>query len=147
MNDVAGVAAQPNDDQEPRRRPREARRNWSSGSILGTTMGALFFPAISAAMGDILKHSLPPRLVGRAVGSKGSRGLLSEKWGRTVVGGCLFVVLKDAITLYCKWKKARDFGKKKVLDYVGKRGSDGGQAAAQTQASMALGGNEHSAPP
>jgi len=31
-------------------------------------------------------------------------------------------VLKDALVLYCKWKKARDFGKMKILDYVGQQG-------------------------
>ncbi len=45
-------------------------------------------------------------------------GLLQQKWGRSVVGGCLFVVLKDAITLYCKWRRAKNQGKRKVLDYV-----------------------------
>jgi hypothetical protein len=44
------------------------------------------------------------------------------------------VVLKDAIVLYCKWKKARDFGKKKILDYVGKRGSDANSRSVGTQA-------------
>lgn len=123
-NQAGDVAAPPGGAALPVQR-REARRNWSTGSILGTAMGALFFPAISAAMGDLLKYTLPPKLVGRAVGFKrGSGGLLQEKWGRTVVGGCLFVVLKDAIVLYCKWRKAKDFGKKKVLDYVGKRSSD-----------------------
>jgi hypothetical protein len=30
-------------------------------------------------------------------------------------------VLKDAVTLYCKWRKARDFGKKRIEEFKGKR--------------------------
>jgi hypothetical protein len=96
-------------------------------------MGALFFPAISRLVGDILALTLPSRLVDPNFGSRTvvglfgrtgkvtSKGLLKEKWGRSLVGGCLFVVLKDAVVLYCKWKKARDFGKRKVVDWPGKR--------------------------
>jgi len=85
-------------------------------------MGALFFPAVAAAMGEVLKVSLPAKWVGRGVGV-GGKGLLMEKWGRSLVGGCLFVVLKDVVTLYCKWRKAKDFGKRKIIDYVGKKGN------------------------
>lgn len=123
QNQAGNIAARP-EGAAPRRQQRLNRQNLSSGSILNSTMGALFFPVISSVMGDLLKYALPAKWVNRGVAFKyGSRGILQEKWGRTVVGGCLFVLLKDAIVLYCKWKKARDFGKKKILDYVGKRGS------------------------
>lgn len=82
--------------------------------IATTVLGALFFPAISSFMGTILKHTIPTSTL--------NKSLLREKWGRSIVGGCLFVVLKDAVVLYCKWKKARDFGKRRVLDFVGGRG-------------------------
>ena len=117
---------------QPDERGWEIRQNVPTGYVISTVMGALFFPAISSIMGDILKYSLPTRFVENTIHHTrfsgltmkvASRGLLKEKWGRSIVGGCLFVVLKDVITLYCKWKKARDFGKRKVLDYVGKRGS------------------------
>lgn len=108
------------------RRRREIHRNLdvSTSQIASTVMGALFFPAISSVMGDLLKLTLPAKWVTKQPprwGVKVSGGLLKEKWGRSIIGGCLFVVLKDAVTLYCKWKKARDFGKKRVLDYVGER--------------------------
>lgn len=80
-------------------------------------MGALAFPAISSAMGEIIKATVPAKWMDRLGG-----GLLRQKWGRSVVGGCLFVVLKDVVSLYVKWRKAQDFGKRKVLDYVGKKG-------------------------
>ncbi|KAG0649788.1 Membrane-associated RING finger 5, partial [Hyphodiscus hymeniophilus] len=102
----------------------EIRQNISTAQVASTVMGALFFPAISSVMGDLLKAALPVKWVSKeqsGLGVRVSSGLLKEKWGRSIIGGCLFVVLKDAITLYCKWKKARDFGKKKILDYVGER--------------------------
>jgi hypothetical protein len=96
--------------------------------IASTIMGALFFPAISSLMGDLLKYTLPRRWVTKPFLSISPRimktlpatGLLQEKWGRSIVGGCLFVVLKDALILYVKWKRARDHGKRRILDYVAK---------------------------
>jgi hypothetical protein len=95
--------------------------------VASTVMGALFFPAISSLMGGLLKHTLPRRwvtkpflldLIGPTMKRKvlPATGLLQEKWGRSLVGGCLFVVLKDALILYVKWKRARDQGKRRVLD-------------------------------
>jgi len=94
--------------------------------IASTIMGALFFPAISSLMGDLLKYTLPRRWVMKPFISISPKimktlpatGLLQEKWGRSIVGGCLFVVLKDALILYVKWKRARDHGKRRILDYV-----------------------------
>lgn len=97
------------------------RRNVSASAVASTVMGALFLPTISSVMGDLLKVTLPRDWVTKKSVRLGATGLLQEKWGRSIIGGCLFVVLKDALLLYCKWKKARDFGKKRVLDYVGKR--------------------------
>lgn len=134
--------AQPAQDQpqEPRvgQNHEHIHRNVPipTAQIASTIMGALFFPAISSIVGDILKYTLPSTLVAyryspelrKLTSSWGGvipdRGLLKEKWGRTVVGGCLFVVLKDALTLYVKWQRARQFGKREVLDYKGKRRSD-----------------------
>ena len=101
------------------------RRNVSASAVASTVMGALFLPTISSVMGDLLKITLPKDWVTKRSIRAGATGLLQEKWGRSIVGGCLFIVLKDALLLYCKWKKARDFGKKRVLDYVGKRNGQG----------------------
>jgi hypothetical protein len=91
------------------------QRNWSMSRIIMNVTGALSFPLISSIMGTLLAHGP----FGYKL--KGS-GILQKKWGRTLVGGCLFVVLKDALTLYCKWKKAENFGKRKILDYKRSRG-------------------------
>jgi len=122
--------ADPQPGLAPERRPQrqgwEIRQNVSTAYVASTVIGALFFPAISALMGDILKYALPSKWVTKGIsgvslklGSKSlGKGMLQEKWGRSIIGGCLFVVLKDVVVLYCKWKKARDFGKKKIVDYV-----------------------------
>ena len=125
-------AAQPGRNGRARRNNNgwEIRQNVSTANVASTIMGALFFPAISSIMGDLLKVALPAKWVTKESsrwGVKVSGGILKEKWGRSIIGGCLFVVLKDAVTLYCKWKKARDFGKKRILDYVGERRQAGTQ--------------------
>ena len=84
-----------------------------------TTLGALAFPTVSAAMGESLKFVLPPAWTvprtrwGRPVPT----GLLQTRWGRSIVGGCLFVAFKDAVRIYCKWKMAQAYRKRRVLDY------------------------------
>jgi hypothetical protein len=98
------------------------RRNISASVLATSIMGALFLPSISSVMGEVLKVTLPKDWVTKKSLRLGATGLLQEKWGRSIIGGCLFVVLKDALLLYCKWKKARDFGKKRILDYAGRSG-------------------------
>ncbi|KUJ07485.1 uncharacterized protein LY89DRAFT_536616, partial [Mollisia scopiformis] len=125
-----GVAPQPNDPNpngQIRNQNLAIQRDIDLPTLATRVLGALFFPAISSVMGTLLKYALPNSLIAPATVSRGFwktevvyRGLLREKWGRSIVGGCLFVVLKDAVVLYCKWKKARDFGKRRVLDFVGK---------------------------
>jgi hypothetical protein len=108
----------------------EIRQDFTTANIVSTTMGALFFPTVASLIGELLKNTLPSKWVspnkgayiGLRLAGKGNGGLLREKWGRTIIGGCLFVVLKDVVTLYCKWKKARDFGKRTILDYKGEKG-------------------------
>lgn len=115
------VIAPPFDENPPRlgRRQNHGRENWvqrqdfQTESASRAIIGAIFFPRISSLMGQLLKRALPKQWTGA-----GKQGFLNEQWSRTLVGGCAFVVLKDALLLYCKWKKARDFGKKRVLDYV-----------------------------
>ncbi|KAB8289649.1 hypothetical protein EYC80_010563 [Monilinia laxa] len=73
------------------------RRNVSTHSLSFQFMGAVLFPAISSLMGSALKYVLPSIWM-RARGGK--PGFLQHKWARSVVGGCLFVVLKDVVVLY-----------------------------------------------
>ena len=89
-----------------------------TSNIADTVLGALLFPAISASMGGVLKMALPRSwTTPPSTLEKGKSGLLQSRWGRSVVGGCLFVLLKDALVLYCRWKLAQTHRKRKVLDY------------------------------
>lgn len=109
--------------------PRQVlRQSMDTTRLASTVIGALLFPGISSFMGDVLKHVLPSRIVSRSSATPGNfaSGLLQEKWGRSIVGGCLFVVLKDALVLYCKWRKAKNVGKRHILDYRGVRRTTGG---------------------
>lgn len=84
-----------------------------------TTLGALFFPTVSATMGIALKLALPASWTVARIdrGNPMPTGLLQTRWGRSIVGGCLFVVLKDALRIYCKWKMAEAYRNRRVLNY------------------------------
>ena len=88
----------------------------SAARIADTIIGALLFPSVSAAMGHLLKITLP-RSWTAGTWATGRTGLLQEKWGRAVVGGCAFVVMKDALMLYVKWKTAQTHRRRRVLNY------------------------------
>jgi hypothetical protein len=91
---------------------------FSTNRLAESVLGALAFPAVSALMGEIIRLTLPKSLTTRGYGSGGKpTGLLQTKWGRSIVGGCTFVVLKDAMMLYVRWRMAQNHRMRKVLDY------------------------------
>ncbi|KAI1342473.1 hypothetical protein F5Y15DRAFT_412978 [Xylariaceae sp. FL0016] len=95
-NDDEGNAAE---EGQPNRNADSASR-----SPINFITGALLWPGVCYGMGEILRHVMPSRFVGKAGGGP-TTGLLQERWGRSLVGGCLFVVLKDAFFLYVKYRK------------------------------------------
>ena len=87
--------------------------------VVQKAMGALLFPTIAAAMGQGLKTILPrtwttPPIRGL---DKYPPGFLQSRFGRTLVGGCLFVVLKDALQFYSTWQLATSQRHRRVLNY------------------------------
>ena len=93
-------------------------------SIADTVLGALLFPAISAGMGGLLKFILPNSWTHAAATSSlggGRGGILQTRWGRSVIGGCVFVLLKDALVLYCRWRLAQTHRKRRILNYKRKK--------------------------
>ncbi|KAL5338696.1 hypothetical protein BJX70DRAFT_365934 [Aspergillus crustosus] len=88
-----------------------------TSSLADLVLGALAFPAISASMGGLLKYVLPKSWTTASTLERGRPGLLQSRWGRSVVGGCVFVLLKDALVLYCRWKLAQTHRRRKVLNY------------------------------
>ncbi|KAI9372659.1 hypothetical protein BJX61DRAFT_427004 [Aspergillus egyptiacus] len=88
-----------------------------TSSLADIVLGALAFPAISASMGGLLKYVLPKSWTTPSGLEKGRPGLLQTRWGRSAIGGCVFVLLKDALVLYCRWKLAQTHRRRKVLNY------------------------------
>ncbi|KAN0083443.1 hypothetical protein V8E54_002531 [Elaphomyces granulatus] len=89
-----------------------------TSNLADTILGALLLPAISASVGGLLKLVLPRSWTTPPLSlDRGKVGLLQSRWGRSVVGGCLFVLLKDALVLYCRWKLAQTHRKRRVLNY------------------------------
>ena len=120
-----GEAGQ-NQAQGPAQQPPQPRQNnliITTSQLADTFIGALVFPTISAAMGAILKVALPKSWsTPPGLWDRRRAGLLQTRWGRTLVGGCLFVVLKDTLLLYSRYRLAQDHKKRKVLDYDRKKG-------------------------
>jgi hypothetical protein len=76
---------------------------------------ALLYPGIAWGMGELLRLTLPRSWTTLAKLNSGSlwprvsyvrTGLLQEQWGRSLVGGCVFTVLRDAFRLYVKYRGA-----------------------------------------
>jgi hypothetical protein len=91
-------------------------------SVSNSIVGALLLPGISFAMGEALRLILPRSwttvpsrnhwLFGPS--PSGRPGLLQQQWGRSLVGGCLYVVLNDAIRVYSKSRKVAAMQNRKV---------------------------------
>ncbi|RCI14495.1 hypothetical protein L249_5923 [Ophiocordyceps polyrhachis-furcata BCC 54312] len=110
-----------NDDAGQERRghevPAAPPRAMSIGmmltSVTNIVVGALILPGVSMVMGELLRLALPRTWTlarsrnpwGRfGVAERG--GLLQQQWGRSLIGGCLFVVLRDAARVYTKSRGA-----------------------------------------
>lgn len=113
----------PQQQAQPRRQRVRRERNigFATASVADTVLGALIFPTIAAAMGEALKIGLPHSWVTPSTSGKPT-GFLQNKWARSIVGGCLFVGLKDAVLLYVRWKMAQTHRQRRVVDYDGSKG-------------------------
>ncbi|KAI0399689.1 hypothetical protein F4802DRAFT_540336 [Xylaria palmicola] len=93
------------------------RRNGAVGaagrSPLNFIAGALLWPGVSYGMGELMRRLLPSRLVSRPQHGPAT-GLLQERWGRSFVGGCLFVVLKDVFFLYVKYRRMMNQSQRRI---------------------------------
>lgn len=114
----------PNAQPRPRARPaRERNLIWQGINLADTVLGALVFPSIAAAVGELLRLGLPKGwttppnyFLSRPT------GLMQQRWARSLVGGCLFVAVKDAVMLYVRWRMAQSHRRRKVLDYDKRKG-------------------------
>lgn len=80
--------------------------------ILNATASQLMLPFVCAAAGEVLRVTLPTRLVVKT--RWGQPGLLQQQWGRSLVGGGLFIVARDMAKLYGKYRRLQVKSRRKV---------------------------------
>lgn len=91
-----------------------ARRGLGSilSSVSNSIVSALILPGVSFAMGELLRLALPKAWT--TSGLYRRPGLLHQQWGRSLVGGCLYVVLKDAVRVYTKYRRVSAMDNRRV---------------------------------
>ncbi|KAF2167208.1 hypothetical protein M409DRAFT_22637 [Zasmidium cellare ATCC 36951] len=110
----------------------DRRISFSASAIAETAIGAIAFPTLAGLAGEALKLVLPtswttPPAPNCRWGSRwgtqtGVKGFLQNKWARSIVGGCLLVVAKDALMLYVRWRMAQMHRGRRVVDFDRKKG-------------------------
>ncbi|XXG98178.1 hypothetical protein Hte_004499 [Hypoxylon texense] len=80
-------------------------RNQSLSPVLNFLAGTLVWPGVCFGMGELLRLALPAHFVTRPA-SGPVTGILQQRWGRSLVGGYLFVLLKDTFFLWVKYREA-----------------------------------------
>ncbi|KAI9158866.1 RING finger domain protein [Paramyrothecium foliicola] len=120
------VPAQQNPPQNHQHEAPQAppARRPGLGSILSNIsnaiVSALILPGISFAMGEALRLVLPKSWTTSPFHHSpwtrhlGRPGLLQQQWGRSLVGGCLYVVIKDVVRLYAKHRKVAAIENRRV---------------------------------
>lgn len=88
--------------------------------VINSLVRTLMLPGISFATGELLRLCLPQSWAQRPPGLAPT-GLLQEQWGRSLVGGCLYVVFRDLFRLYVKHRKAKILPSTKIMEYRGRR--------------------------
>ncbi|KAM0325773.1 hypothetical protein ACHAQA_007074 [Verticillium albo-atrum] len=107
--------------------PIHDQRQWnlhaSLRDVANAMAGALLLPAISSGAGELLQLLLPKHMTMLSNRPLGRPGLLQQTWGRSLVGGCMYLVLRDAFKLYTKYRRAVNRPLRKVRNVDRKRGS------------------------
>lgn len=80
----------------------EARQALTETNPLRAVVGALLLPAVSAVTGNMMLHRFVP-----------------NNFLRTVLGGCLFIVLRDAANLLFSYQAVRRRRTRRILPYQG----------------------------
>ncbi|KAM0286506.1 hypothetical protein ACHAQH_000933 [Verticillium albo-atrum] len=105
--------------------PMNDQRQWnlhaSLRDVANSMAGALLLPAMSSGAGELLQLVLPKHMTTLGGKSLGRPGLLQQTWGRSLVGGCMYLVLRDAFKLYTKYRRAVNRPLRKVRNVDRKR--------------------------
>jgi len=94
-------------------------------SVINATVTQLLLPVIAAGMGEVLRIALPKPWVTRPPLSPPT-GLLQQRWGRSLVGGCIFLVARDALSLYTKYRRVEMRKHRKVRNVERRANHRGG---------------------
>ncbi len=125
-------APAPQNQQPPPQNQNNRRRNNNNNNrppgetvspfflLINSVVSSLLLPVISYGMGEIIRAVAPKAWVTRSW--LRPKGLLQEQWGRSLAGGCLFVVLRDAVSLYTKYRRVQTRSNRRVKN-VERRGA------------------------
>jgi len=124
----AAAAAAPADDDNFDAEPRLSVFSVISNGIATT----LLLPVISYAAGELVRALVPLAWTRRAVSSGPFRrptlmpatGLLQMRWGRSLLGACLYYVLRDAFSLFYKYRKVQVKINRRVKNVKRKAGEE-----------------------
>ncbi|OAQ98170.1 hypothetical protein LLEC1_08000 [Akanthomyces lecanii] len=93
-------------------------------SVSNAIVTALILPGVSFAAGEGLRLVLPKHWTAAPLrnpwtpfnsgGGGGRPGLFQQQWGRSLVGGCLFIVLRDILRVYTKTRKVAALSNRRV---------------------------------
>ncbi|POS79080.1 hypothetical protein DHEL01_v202536 [Diaporthe helianthi] len=93
-----------NQAQEEMIRERNGGPSTTLTDLVNGVVSAITFPLVCWGAGEFLRHILPDSWIMRTHTRAGT-GLLQEQWGRSLVGGMVFVVARDAVNLYTKHRR------------------------------------------
>lgn len=120
-----------NNQNQNQRRDNNAAANPRDTSpftlLMNSIVSSLLLPAISYGAGELIRAVVPKAWATPPL-RKPPTGLLQQRWSRSLVGGCLFVVLRDALALYTKYRRVQVKLRRKVKNVEKKAGR--GTAAA-----------------
>lgn len=89
-----------------------------TSSIGQLVIGSLLMPVAASFSGELLKALLPASWLNPFSNwYRGRPGIFAQKWGRSVVGGLAFIVIKDMLVLYCRWRLAEGHKKRRVMNF------------------------------
>ena len=108
-----------NQDQAPAG-AEDNRTNTTLIDIVNSVVTSLLYPTICFGMGELLRLTLPRHWVTKPTWGRPT-GLLQERWGRSLAGGCLYTVLKDAFVLYAKYRRVQVKRNRKVRNVERRR--------------------------
>ncbi|KAA8628367.1 hypothetical protein SMACR_03771 [Sordaria macrospora] len=125
---------------------------FSLTDIVNNVVTSLLFPFISYGMGELIRLALPkswtspPKPIVTSgffkrgtILSQGPGGLLQQRWGRSLAGGCLFVVIRDVFELYAKYRNVQVMKGRRIVRRRegGDRGDRGGGFSSRGRAADA----------